>query len=372
MHPRVPNLPQTLAKALRPYVAALLAVVAALALRTMVHPLLQTEEPSTFMAYTTFMVATAFSAWFLGWGPSLLAIGLGLFVGDFLFTPPALSLSAFSRNELPETITYLVACTVFLLIGLAKQKRTALLVEKSLQVQEANERLREISAHLLRAQDEERRRIARELHDSVGQYLSALSMIVGGLMQDAKDLPNGMLEKLQEATEVISSCTSELRTISYLLHPPLLDELGLASAVRWYVQGFAERSGIHVQMEIPEDLHRLGNEAELVLFRVLQESLTNVHRHSGSKVATVRIGSDSQQVWLEVGDQGKGISVPYHNSLRPGVGISGMRERIRDLSGALELSSDARGTLVKAVIPLAPGPHSTRNDQSRQAQGRLN
>jgi signal transduction histidine kinase len=160
-----------------------------------------------------------------------------------------------------------------------------------------------------------------------------------------------------------------VRTISHLLHPPLLEELGLESAVRWYVQGFAERSGIQVEMEISPNLRRVGNEVELALFRVLQESLTNVHRHSGSKVALVRIGLDSQQVWLEVLDQGKGI--PQGNQkLRPGVGVSGMQERLRDLAGVLELRAEGKGTLVKAVIPLPADPRAARSDGATGAQQR--
>lgn len=355
MHLLHGNLTRGVLKSLRPYAVAMLSIAVALSARATLHPFLQAPAPSMFMAYTTFMVATAFCAWFLGWGPGLLAIGLGLIVGDFFFTPPLHSLTAFSRNALPETITYLVASVLFLLVGIAKQKRTALLVERSRQLQDANKRLRITSARLLRAQDEERRKIARELHDSVGQFLTALSMTVGDVARGLKESPANVGEKLGEAQSLISSCTSEVRTISYLLHPPLLDELGLASAVRWYVEGFSTRSGIDVQLNVPEHLERVGDDAELALFRVLQEALTNVHRHSGSRVASVRIGSDQRQVWLEVEDQGRGISGPRSVPPRVGVGISGMRERVRDLSGLLEVKSDRRGTLVKAVIPIANG-----------------
>ena len=354
MNLRNANLPRVFAKASRPYAIAALAVVVAFVARATMHPFLTTQEPSTFMAYTTFMVATAFSAWFLGWAPALLAIGLGLLIGDFFFTPPAFSWGFFSRNELPETITYLVACAVFLLIGHAKQKRTALLVEKNLQIEAANARLREMSVHLMRAQDEERRKIARDLHDSVGQYLSAIIMALAPLVQRAKDLPPNLSEPLREAVEISRACATEVRTISHLLHPPLLDEIGLSSAVRWYAEGFAARSTIQVQLDVPEDLHRFGTDIELALFRVLQESLTNVHRHSGSKMARVSIGADSQQVWLEVRDHGKGL--PQRDgrlAFRPGVGTSGMQERIKELAGSLEFSSDQTGTLVKAVIPLS-------------------
>jgi signal transduction histidine kinase len=369
MHPRVANLPHALAKTLRPYMFALLAVVFALVVRAILHPFLQTGETSTFMAYTTFMVATAFSAWFLGWGPSLLAIGVGLLVGDFFFVPPAYSFSAFSRNQLPETITYLVACGVFVLIGVSKQKRNALLVEKNIQIEAANVHLREMSAHLLRAQDEERRKIARDLHDSVGQYLAAIGMALARIVEHAEELPCYVSERVEQAMEITKACTSEVRTISHLLHPPLLEEMGLSSAVRWYAEGFAARSNIQVSLDVPEDLNRFGADIELALFRVLQESLTNVHRHSGSKVARVSVGADAHRVWVEVRDHGKGIPQKDGRlAFRPGIGTSGMQERINELSGTLEFTSDRTGTLVKAIIPLPAGPRSVKTESGAAKQ----
>jgi signal transduction histidine kinase len=364
MPTRVANLLRALTNTLRPYMVALLAVVFALIVRAILHPVLQSQELTTFMAYTTFMVATAFSAWFLGWRPGLLAIGLGLFVGDFFFTPPIYSLNAFSRNELPETITYLVACGVFLLIGVAKQKSGALLVEKNIQIEAANARLREMSAHLLRAQDEEHRKIARDLHDSVGQYISAIGMSITPLIRRAKELPPDVPERLKGALEIVRACASEVRTISHLLHPPLLDEMGLSSAVRWYAEGFAARSNIQVDLDVSEDLNRFGADIELALFRVLQESLTNVHRHSGSKVAQVNVGADAHRVWLEVRDRGKGIPQKEGRlAFRPGIGTSGMQERMNELSGTLELTSDRTGTLVKAIIPLPAGPRNVKTER---------
>src|SRR4029077_12199765 len=153
-------------------------------------------------------------------------------------------------------------------------------------------------------QDEERRKIARELHDSAGQYLAAVSMALRSVQNEAQDLPASLTGKLDEAVEITKQCISEIRTMSQLLHPPLLEELGLASAVRCYVEGFVARSGIRVEMKVPDEVGRLGEDVELVLFRVLQESLTNIHRHSGSKTAIVRLGADSQLAWLEVEDHG--------------------------------------------------------------------
>jgi signal transduction histidine kinase len=365
-------LPSDIGRALRPYFFSALAFVVALLVRDALTPIVGESLP-----HATFMVATAFSAWFLGLGPGLATMILGLPAADYFFTPPVHTWSAFSRPELPGTFTYLVASCLLVAMGVVNQRRSAELSGKNLQIAKqasavelTNERLRELSGRLLHEQDQERRRIARELHDSVGQYLGGLSMIVGGLRRGANNLPQEVLGKLQQAEEVIRSCTSEVRTISHLLHPPLLEELGLASAACWYVQGFAERSGIRVQVHIPENLRRFDGEVELVLFRVLQESLTNVHRHSGSKVAVVRIGSDSQQVWLEVADQGKGLLQENRNALRPGVGIGGMRERVREFAGVLELNSEGQGTLVRVVIPLAADPQKATHDAARAATQR--
>lgn len=230
------------------------------------------------------------------------------------------------------------------------------------------ETLRLLSVRILRAQDEERRRIARELHDSAGQYLAAVTMALDMVRNEAQNLPALLTQKLEEAAEVTKTCTSEIRTISHLLHPPLLDELGLGSAIHWYVEGFAARSGIQTQIEMPEELGRLGNDVEIVLFRVLQESLTNIHRHSRSKTATVRMGADSRQAWLEVQDQGQGQGDGNGNGavssepFRAGVGITGMRERVKALAGVLEIASDQRGTRVKAVIPLTAEPRKVTAD----------
>ena len=239
-------------------------------------------------------------------------------------------------------------------------KEVAVRRQAELRLQDSEQSLRQLSLSLLRTQDEERRRIARELHDNAGQYLAAIGMALDAARNAAQNFPAQLVRKLEEASEITKVCTTEVRTISHLLHPPLLEELGLASAVRWYVEGFSGRSGIRVQIEMPEELGRLGNDVELVLFRVLQESLTNIHRHSGSRTATIRIGMDSQYASLEVQDHGKGKGKSNGKSnadvsadgFRPGIGITGMGERVKDLAGVLTIASDESGTLVKAVIPL--------------------
>ena len=221
--------------------------------------------------------------------------------------------------------------------------------ERTIELQQSNQQLRQLSASLIRTQDDERRRIARELHDSAGQYLGAVSIS----LELARKEQDSATRKLDEAAEMAKGCAAEIRTISHLLHPPLLEELGLASAAHWYVEGFAARSGITVDVEIPKELDRLGNAVELVLFRILQEALTNIHRHSGSKTAIIRIGADGRQVWLDVQDHGKGNGGLPSGEFKPGIGITGMRERVKDLSGALEIKCDGSGTRVRAVLPLA-------------------
>jgi PAS domain S-box-containing protein len=219
--------------------------------------------------------------------------------------------------------------------------------------------LRRLSAHLLRSQDEERRRIARELHDSSGQYLAALQMNLDAVAKSPQLSPK-VVETLAECSKLARFCTTEMRTISYLLHPPLLDEMGLASAVKWYATGFAERSSVAVELDIPAELDRLPRGVELALFRVVQEALTNIHRHSGSKTVRIRITANPRETTLEVSDSGRGMSLHSPHGVeqpRAGVGIVGMRERMKELGGVLEIISTAHGTTVRAVVPL-PRPDS--------------
>ena len=228
----------------------------------------------------------------------------------------------------------------------------------------AEENLRELSARLLQLQDEERRRIARELHDSSGQMLAALTMILTPLVQDNDRIDAISLKGIKESLRVVGELTKEVRTISHLLHPPLLDEVGLSSALRLYLQGFAERSKIKVDLQIHTDFGRLPRELETAIFRVVQECLTNIHRHSGSPVAEISISRTDDAVQIEVKDRGRGISPAKRSQMelagRAGVGIRGMRERIRQLGGTLEIGSqrDGRGTTVIARLPIHEGSAS--------------
>jgi signal transduction histidine kinase len=212
--------------------------------------------------------------------------------------------------------------------------------------------LRNLSARLIRAQDDERRKIARELHDSLGQYLAGLAINVDLLGSENTN----RAPLLSESRELLNRAISEVRTLSHLLHPPLLDEVGFASAARWYVEGFAKRSGIHVTLDLPELLSRLPENVELGLFRVLQEGLTNVHRHSGSNRAEVSLQLRAGQAWLRIRDYGRGIPEEVLRQWRTtgssGVGLSGMRERVQELHGKVEISGLADGTLILVNVPL--------------------
>ena len=216
--------------------------------------------------------------------------------------------------------------------------------------------LRQLSGRLLQLQDDERRHIARDLHDITGQKLAFQSIVLSQLITAATDAATK--SALAECQQLTSQVGEEIRTLSYLLHPPLLDELGLSSAVHWYTQGFEKRTGIHVQVEIPRDFPRLPADVETTLFRVIQESLTNVHRYADSAKAFIRVARVGDEVNLEIGDYGKGIRAELlkssRNAVAPlGVGIQGMKERMRQLSGRLEVtSSPNKGPVVTAALPI--------------------
>lgn len=243
----------------------------------------------------------------------------------------------------------------------------------------AEDALRKLSGRLLGIQDQERRRIARELHDSLGQYLAGLKIAIEMLSASPQPEKNAVL--LAECTDILEKSISETRTLSHLLHPPLLDEAGFASAASWFVSGFSERSGIPVSLDLPPDLPRLSEAIEIALFRVLQESLTNVHRHSRAASAEIKMEADAEQIAIEIRDHGRGMPQPVLEQIeggsRLGVGLAGMRERIRELGGQFEVTSNPHGTTVRATVhldlqedvdpaspgPEPPGPHREQPDQ---------
>ena len=222
---------------------------------------------------------------------------------------------------------------------------------------QAEEALHQLSTRLLQLQDEERRRLGRELHDSLAQSVLAVNLNLAQVTRSAVPLDERSLSAISEARLVLQEMSQEIRTLSYLLHPPVLDELGLTSAIKEYATGFSERSGIKLEVDLQAGFGRLSQEAETALFRIVQESLSNIQRHSGSQTAKIRLRGDTSRVELEVSDQGRGMDesvVERGKSARSrlGVGILGMRERMTQLGGKLEVESKSWGTTVRAAIPL--------------------
>jgi two-component system NarL family sensor kinase len=221
------------------------------------------------------------------------------------------------------------------------------------QRKEAEMEVRQLSARLLQMQDEERRRIARELHDTTAQKFVALNMNLTRLKELCAGSGMEVEDVITDSLGLAEESARELRTLSYLLHPPTLDDIGLISAIRWYARGFAQRSGIGVHLDLPPDLERLPRDIETMMFRVIQEGLTNVHRHSGSRSATIRLTTDAEQIVLELRDQGRGMPANLQGAsvAEVGVGIAGMRERARQLGGRLEIISDQSGTTLRVLQP---------------------
>ncbi len=229
--------------------------------------------------------------------------------------------------------------------------------------------LQNLSQRLLKVQDEERRKLSRDLHDSTGQTLAALKISVSFLEEECKQSPSTM-RLASEVAALADQAIEEIRTMSYLLHPPLLDEVGFACAAEWYVEGFAKRTGVNVKLDIPSAQERLPIGIEIALFRVLQESLTNVHRHSRASEVSVCFLHQLEKMVLEIRDDGCGIPVERLDRLRKnaetGVGLAGMRERMNELNGNLEIESDGHGTTLRAIVPRSATTHSGWLGDERQ------
>jgi PAS domain S-box-containing protein len=250
--------------------------------------------------------------------------------------------------------------------GLEKEVsiRTQELEKRNAQVLQRTEQLRELSIRLLRSQDDERRRIARELHDSAGQVITALGMNLAIINQNATENPY-LVRAVEESQQLVQELTKEIRTMSYLLHPPLLDESGLSGALRWYIEGMMQRSGVAITLSISKDFGRIGDDVELAIFRIVQECLTNIHRHSGSKKASIYLLRDAENIVLEIKDEGKGISpgkLAEIQSHRSGVGIAGIRERVLQFGGQMDIESSGKGTMVRATFA-----HLLVEDSSRKS-----
>jgi signal transduction histidine kinase len=228
--------------------------------------------------------------------------------------------------------------------------------QRTCELERRNSEIQDLSRRLLRAQDDERRRISRELHDSTGQLLVSLKLTLAAL-RNTSQKPEQRDGLTASAADMVDEITRQLRTMSYLLHPPLLDEAGLAPALRWYIDGFCKRSEIDVHLAMPEDMQRLPRDMELTIFRVVQESLTNVHRHSHSRTAEVALTADAEHVRVKVLDRGAGLvtsrdkELTGANTVPHGIGIRGMKERVQQFGGELLVTSNSSGTSVQATLP---------------------
>ena len=236
------------------------------------------------------------------------------------------------------------------------QFRTQELRRQNAEILQQSDQLRDLSGRLMLVQDEERRRIARELHDSAGQNLAALGMMIGGFEHQAKQDPTRLSQSIKDARDLIQNLTREIRTTSYLLHPAMLEEGGLSSALRWYVDGLAQRSSLSIELKIPDTLERLAPEMELAIFRLVQECLTNIYHHSESQTAVIHIAREPDRIYVEVQDHGKGMSAERLAEIQSqgvgvGVGIKGMRERVFHCHGELVVESNALGTKISAIFP---------------------
>ena len=246
--------------------------------------------------------------------------------------------------------------------------RTRELEERNSEVLQQAQTVQSLARSLMHVQDEERRHIARELHDSAGQTLVVLGMTLARLGQLTSDGDAEVATNIAEAQATVQQLTQEIRTASYLLHPPLLDETGLAAALKWYVDGLEQRSGLKISLILPERLERFPRDAELAMFRVVQECLANIHRHSGSKTAAIHVGFSDGNISVEIKDHGKGMSVEKLSEVQSnaaGVGIRGMRERVRQLGGQINIQSDSSGTTVTVSLP----PPSVKKHQEREPSG---
>jgi signal transduction histidine kinase len=350
------------------YALALTALAAALGLRSLFQPILGGS-----MHYVSISAATVFAAWYCGLGPAIVSTIIGVVAANVLFVSPNLPLGRYTERNIVGELLFLVFAGAIIAMGEAGRKSWIRLGhvhevllrsrvqlkfrvrQRTAQLQQTNQDLRDLSARLLRVQDDERRRIARDLHDSTGQALTALKLELAGIERELATRDAATARRLVSAIETARQISDELRTISYLLHPPLLDELGLGSALRWYIDGFEKRSGIKVHFELNTSA-RLPAELETMFFRMIQECLVNVHRHSGSATAAIRLSQMGGNIIVEVEDQGRGMEADELTDIAagatPGVGLRGMRERINDFGGELQIESSEKGTKIRATIPV--------------------
>ena len=358
------------------YGVALLASAVALLLGAGLRPAL-----GDFALYVAALPAVSLIIWVYGLGPSSVTTACVLLGAKYWLIPTTHSLRSATLNDSLSLLAFAVTSGLLIAVGeIARREKQRLLnaheeleervKERTAELNSANQSLSDLTARLLHIQDEERRRIARDLHDSIGQTLAVLGLNLSTVATEIERLAK-MMSVIKDSQELVRETSTSIRTMSYLLHPPLLDENGLSSALPWYTKGFAERSNIQVDLEMPRDLPRLSRDSEMAIFRIVQECLTNIHRHSESPAAKIRIAHSGRNLFVIVEDRGKGIAqeklVELASGGTSGVGVRGMRERIRQLDGTLDISSDGpgKGTVVVVHLPLVPaqlaGPDATES-----------
>ncbi|MGD0758029.1 MAG: sensor histidine kinase [Candidatus Sulfotelmatobacter sp.] len=356
------------------YGLAVLAASAALLSRAVLGPEFGSHYP-----YHTVWLAVIFVAWYCGPGPSILAVGIEALGIWYWFLPPYHSISGKNHVEYFGIFGFLTFSVIIIALGesnrrllVRREKAERALHEANEELEErvsqrtaelerSNESARRLSARIIVVEDEERRRIGRALHDSLGQYLALLKMNLS-LLRAEVDTETALFS---ECATMVEQCLTETRTISHLLHPPLLDELGFGSATRLFVEGFSRRSGLTVTLDLPSEAGmRLPVNLEVALFRAVQEGLTNIHRYAEATSASISLKREISMAQLSIRDNGKGIPPALLKRLRDGtadsgVGIAGMRERLRELNGVLEIQSDQSGTILKITAPTTRSPEQT-------------
>ncbi|HTC64438.1 MAG TPA: sensor histidine kinase [Candidatus Saccharimonadales bacterium] len=340
---------------------------------------LASDAPAYCMAF----MAVALSTWLFGTGPAMASLALSLLTAKDWLISQTTPLRITPASGWISFALFLLAAILIIVIGETNLRKQARLRNAAGQLEEkirdrtaeldhANDSLRQLTGRLLNLQDEERRRIARELHDNAGQALSALAMNLGAVAEDLGRLMK-TVNIVADSASMVRQMSDDIRTMSYLLHPPLLDEMGLAPALKWYVEGFAERSKIAVDLRCSSDIGRLPREVETAIFRIVQECLVNIHRHSGSPTAAIQVDSVDDFVRLEVRDNGAGIPPELRRQMETGgmlgVGLRGMRERASQLGGSLEISADEtrRGTCITVQLPATEAvhtQHATNSDET--------
>lgn len=335
------------------FTASLLSLVAALGLTLTARPLFATT------AYAVFLAAVMFSSWYGGLTPAFLVVLMSVVALDRYFASPELS-GVLSRDDVVQLVVFLLVASLISYLSRKQQRAEAALRashdDLEQRIAERTAALRNLSGQLLHLQDEERRRTSRLLHETVVQDLAALKMDLSILKRSGTWNGGNAKDVLQEAVSLTDRCIRQTRTVSYLLHPPLLEEAGLASALQWYCAGFEQRSGIKTELIVPPDLVRLTRDLETTAFRFVQECLTNVHRHSGSLSVRIVLRETPNQLKVEVRDRGHGMPLEimegtHNSSVHFGVGIMGLDERLKQTGGSMKIETSGHGTTVTATLP---------------------